>query len=91
MLLNRFSKYSCSRFLEAVYDNDIRMTRHGHTSKLMVPSFNSKFGERSFSGVSPKIYNRMPTTITSAESLVSFKAFLKVFKLCMNLKNFIND
>ena len=47
--------------------------------KLMVPSFNFKFGERSFSVVAPKIYNRLPTTITSAASLESFKSFLKTY------------
>ena len=31
--------------------------------------------------LAPKIYNRQPTTITSAESLESFKEFLKTFLL----------
>ena len=50
-------------------------THHGHTLKLMVPSFNSKYGERSFSVVAPKIYNRLPTTMET------FKAFLKTYLL----------
>ena len=66
--------------LAPTYIQDMfQYTHHGHTLKLMVPSFNSKFGERSFSVVAPKIYNRLPTTITSAESLESFKAFLKTY------------
>jgi len=66
--------------LAPTYIKDMfQYAHHGHTLKLMVPSFNSKYGERSFSVVAPKIYNRLPTTITSAESLETFKAFLKTY------------
>ena len=56
-----------------------KYAHHGHSLKLIVPSCNSKFGDRSFSVVAPKIYNRLPVTITSAQSLESFKAFLKTY------------
>ena len=57
----------------------------------MVPSFNCKFGERSFLVVAPKIYNRLPTTITSAESLESFKAFLKTFYFKLSQHELVFD
>ena len=72
--------------LTPTYIQDMfQYAHHGHTLKLMVPSFNSKFGERSFSVVAPKIYNRLPTTITSAESLESFKDVFLNFNLLLLL------
>ena len=55
--------------LAPTYQQDMfKYSHHGHSLKLIVPSCNySKFGERSFSVVAPKIYNLLPVTFASLQ------------------------
>ena len=50
---------------------------HGHAMKLIVPHYNSSYGRRSFSYIGPKIFNNLPTNITSSDSVEIFKSNLK--------------
>ena len=61
-----------------VYLQDMfRYSHHGHALKLITPSVRSRYGKRSFSYVGPKIYNNLPTYITSSENTKQFKVLLK--------------
>ena len=51
---------------------------HGYTPKLIVPSFNTKFGKRSFSVIAPRLYNNLPLNLKLAD-LKNFKVQLKTF------------
>ena len=52
---------------------------HGHTLKLIIPQFMSSSSRRSFSYIGPKIFNNLPTTLTSSETVDIFKRNLKTF------------
>ena len=52
---------------------------HGHTLKLIIPQFMSSSSRRSFSYVGPKVFNNLPTTLTSSETVDIFKRNLKTF------------
>ncbi len=66
--------------LAPVYIQDMfQYAHHGHTLKLLVPSFHTQIGGRSFSAIAPKLYNNTPMEITSAPTLDSFKSRLKTY------------
>ena len=70
-----------------VYMQDMfKYSHHGHVLKLMTPFAFSRYGSRSFSYVAPRIYNRLPTIVTTSENLKDFKTKLKtyLFKLSTN-------
>ena len=50
---------------------------HGHSPKLIVPPSNLRAGRRSFSTAGPRIFNTLPSYITSAETIDTFKCRLK--------------
>ena len=56
-----------------------RFCHHGHTLKLIVPSTSSRYGDRSFSVIGPRLYNNLPLHITTSLSLESFKTSLKTY------------
>lgn len=56
-----------------------RFCHHGHTLKLIVPSASSRYGDRSFSVIGPRLYNNLPLHITTSLSLASFKTSLKTY------------
>ena len=58
---------------------------HGHSLKLMVPEANSKLGTRSFSNIGPRIYNKLPSSVTESENIAQFKNSLKTYLFNMSL------
>ena len=52
---------------------------HGHTLQLMVPQVNSKYGQRSFSVVGPRLFNKLPTSVKSTSNVDIFKTKLKTY------------
>ena len=56
-----------------------RYTHHGHTLKLIVPEVNTKYGQRSFSIIGPRLLNRLPAAVTSSVNVNVFKVTLKTY------------
>ena len=57
-----------------------RYSHHGHALKLIVPSYNTvAYGKRSFSSIGPRLYNRLPSSVTMSPTIASFKATLKTY------------
>ena len=56
-----------------------RYSHHGHTLKLIVPRVLSKYGQRSFQYIGPKVFNNLPTQISAAENCDQFKKLLKTY------------
>ena len=54
-------------------------SHHGHALKLIVPYYQTSYGNHSFSVIGPKLLNRLPENITSATDIDSFKKLLKTF------------
>jgi endonuclease/exonuclease/phosphatase (EEP) superfamily protein YafD len=52
---------------------------HGHKPMLIVPAFNTQYGRRSFSVTGPRLFNRLPTDVTSATNVDLFKGAMKTF------------
>ena len=66
--------------LAPIYLQDMfRYVHHGHTLKLITPPARTRYGERSFSVAAPRLYNNLPTYITSSDSVTDFKNKLKTF------------
>jgi len=63
-----------------------RYSHHGHTLKLIIPEVKSKYGQRSFSVIGPRLLNRLPTSVTSSVNVDTFKMSLKthLFNLSLN-------
>lgn len=55
---------------------NLRAASHGD---LCVPKFNSKMGERAFCVAGPRLWNILPLSVRSSDSLVIFKQKLKTF------------
>ena len=78
--------YKSINGLAPIYLQELfRYCHHGHTLQLMVPEVNSKYGERSFSVVGPRLFNKLPTSVTSALNVDRFKTELKTY--LFNLSN----
>ena len=58
---------------------------HGHNLKLIVPTFNTSYGNNSFSVIGPKLWNRLPNNIKSATDINLFKKLLKTFLFNLSL------
>ena len=56
-----------------------RYSHHGQKPTLIVPSFNTQYGKRSFSVMGPRLFNKLPVNVTSADSVDVFKSSLKTF------------
>ena len=56
-----------------------RYSHHGHTLKLIVPSYNTAYGKRSFGSIGPRLFNRLPSSVTTSPSIATFKASLKTY------------
>ena len=54
---------------------------YGHKLRLITPTAKTKYGQRSFCVAAPKIYNMLPSSVTSSESIHLFKNKLKRFCL----------
>ena len=63
---------------------------HGYKPRLMIPSVNSRFGQRSFSFIGPKIFNNLPSYITTAENTDTFKRVLKTFLFELSMSETVN-
>ena len=62
-----------------------RYAHHGHTLKLLVPDINTKYGHRSFSVIGPRLFNKLPASVTCAENVDIFKATLKTYLFELSL------
>ena len=58
-------------------DNTFEYAVHSLSDRLYEPSARTATGGRRFSYYAPRIWNSLPTNITSAESYGSFKSLLK--------------
>ena len=56
-----------------------KYSHHGHVLKLIVPYSSSKYGNKSFSIVGPRIFNNLPLHVTTSISVQSFKQSLKTY------------
>jgi len=56
-----------------------RYAHHGHVLKLTVPEVNTRYGQRSFSVIGPKLLNNLPIAVTSSINVDVFKTALKTF------------
>ena len=54
-----------------------RALRSTDELRLQVPRHNSDYGARRFGVAAPRLWNSLPMTLKSAESLLSFKRLLK--------------
>ena len=52
---------------------------YGYHLKLIVPHYQSMYGNNSFGVIGPKLLNRLPSNITSETDIESFKKLLKTF------------
>ena len=63
-----------------IYIQDMfRYTHYGHSIKLITPFAQTKYGQRSFSYIAPRIFNRLPSNITATHNLKDFKCSLKTY------------
>ena len=46
---------------------------------VMIPQTRTKFGDRAFSVAGPTVWNSLPESVRSAETLASFKCKLKIY------------
>ena len=52
---------------------------HGNSIKLDVPNTQSRFGNRAFSVIGPRIFNSLPASIRESPNVVLFKKSLKTY------------
>ena len=61
-----------------LYDEGCRYLRSAMTNSLVVPTTRcSTIGDRSFAATAPRIWNSLPSRVTSSSSLTTFKRQLK--------------
>jgi len=76
---NRCSVY-LSESVQPVSGNPVRQRLPSASSlDYTVPRTKTKFGDRAFSVASPTVWNSLPESATSAETLSSFKRKLKTY------------
>ena len=56
-----------------------RYTHYGYSIKLTTAFAQTQYGQRSFSYIAPRIFNRLPSSITSKHDLKDFKCSLKTY------------
>ena len=72
--------YKSVNGLAPVYLQDMfQYSHHGYKPTLIVPSFNTLYGRRSFSVAGPRLFNKLPAHITSASTVDLFKREMKTF------------
>ena len=72
--------YKAINGLAPVYIQElIKYTPHGHSLQLVVPIAKTRYGRRSFGFIGPRLYNRLPDTVTKSENITVFKNSLKTF------------
>ena len=80
--------YKSVNGLAPVYLQELfRYAHHGHTLKLMVPQVNSSFGQKSFSVIGPRLFNKLPVSITSSINVDVFKKALKTYLFNLSLND----
>ena len=57
----------------------ISYAHNGHTVSLDVPRMNTNYGGRAFSHIGPKIWNKLPQSVTQNYDISVFKSMLKTF------------
>ena len=63
---------------------------YGHKLRLITPTSKTKYGQRSFCVAASKIYNMLPSSVTSSESIHLFKNKLKTFLFALSDVEFDN-
>ena len=59
-------------------------SHHGYKPTLIVPSFNTLYGRRSFSVAGPRLFNKLPAHITAASTVDLFKREMKTFMFTLS-------
>jgi len=66
--------------IQPVSSNPVRQRlRSASSLDYIVPRTRTKFGDRAFSVASPTVWNSLPESVRSAETLASFKRKLKTY------------
>jgi len=69
-----------SESVQSVSSNPIRQRLHSASSiDYIVPQTRRKFRDRTFSVAGPTVWNSLPESVRSAETLASFKCKLKTY------------
>ena len=78
--------YKSVNGLAPVYLQDMfQYSHHGYKPTLIVPSFNTLYGRRSFSVAGPRLFNKLPAHITAASTVDLFKREMKTFLFKLSL------
>ena len=66
--------------LRAFYiDSDMVLRHESEVHRLIEPRFNTELGRRAFEKSAPRLYNKLPETVKTADSLELFKKRLKTY------------
>jgi len=69
-----------SESVQPVSSNPVRQRlRSASSLDFIVPRTRTKFGDRAFSVAGPTVWNSLPESVRSAETLASFKRKLKTY------------
>ena len=78
--------YKSVNGLAPVYLQDMfNYSHHGHRPMLIVPTFNTQYGRRSFGVTGPRLFNRLPAHVTSATTVDLFKSEMKTYLFKLSL------
>ena len=69
------------------FSNVPRQLRSSTSQQLSIPRTKLNLGKRAFSVAAPIIWNELPTTLKSCESLASFRKNLKTLQNCFSTLN----
>jgi len=64
-----------------------RNLRSSSHLKLLVPKTHNSYGDRAFSVIGPKLWNSLPTHLTTTDNYNTFKKDLKTYLFAEELKN----
>ena len=76
-----------SESIQPVTSNPVsQRLRSASSQDFIVPRTRTKFGDRAFSVVGPTVWNSLPESVRSAETLASFKRKLKTYLFNISFK-----
>ena len=73
------AEFSITYLYPAFFSNIPRQLRSSTSQQLSIPRTELNLGKRAFSVAAPIIWNELPTTLKSCESLASFRKHLKTY------------
>ena len=83
------SAHKCLIGQSPVYlQNMFNYAHYGHKLRLVVPTSNTRYGQRSFSVAALRIYNRLPSNLVALGNISIFKSQLKTYLIMMSKSEF---